>query len=587
MQFKQKECLMCTATLFANALDDEKIHKKYNLEEKTDGDFVVKVENHRKPLSLRGEKMDVIDRAIEQKLYMTDNPKLKDQTWQSFEKSAVTKKIWIFGAGRAAGLFWERYHSNLQIEGVIDNDERKHGKLLKDYVGITEGTPDGELIIKGADTLYEISAQDAVVVISSVRYYEDIAEQMEAIGIQNNFVMVIMEANENKNRLLTNIEQKKPGVSEEEAYAIKCIENPIEENKVLVYIGNYGSHGNQISRKLVKMNPDLDIVWIIENQEDKAPEGIRTVLAGNWKEYIRELETAHVWIYGDMIPQFAYKRHEQIYIQTKHWASITLKKFYWDLDNYLAISGMREHYLHNNKAIDYIFVGSRFDEESCRSGFDFTGECVHVGSPRTDVLFQSGVRAKVCSFYGIDTDKHIALYSPTFRAAGNGSVMGRMKHVSLDFKRIESALRKKFGGEWVIFLRVHPDVAMESPKVQKPSFVIDTSYYHDSQELVAASDITITDYSSIMFEPAFIGKPVFLYAPDKEEYVGKERELLIDYDSLPFPISESNDELIDAVAKFDYENYKKRVDGFLSFYGIHEDGHASERAAEFVVKLLQ
>ena len=489
--------------------------------------------------------MDVIDRAIEQKLYMTDNPKLKDQTWQIFERTAMTKKIWIFGAGRAAGMFWERYHSSLQIEGVIDNDERKHEKMLKDYVGITEGTPEGEILIKGADILNEISPQDVVIVISSVRYYEDIAEQMEAIGIQNNFAMVIMEANENKNRLLADIVQKKPEKLKEEDYAIKCINNPVEENKVLIYIGNYGSHGNQISRKLVEVNPDLDIVWIIENQEEKVPEGIRTVFAGNWKEYIRELETAHVWIYGDMIPQFAYKRQGQIYIQTKHWASITLKKFYWDLDYYLTIPGVRDHYLHNNKAIDYIFVGSEFDEKSCRSGFDFSGECVHVGSPRSDILFQSGIKEKVCSFYKISAETHILLYAPTFRAAGNGAVMGRMKHVDLDFERMEEALRKKFGGEWVIFLRVHPYVAVESAKVQKQAFVIDTSYYHDSQELVAASDITITDYSSIMFEPTFVGKPVFLYAPDREEYVGKERELLIDYDSLPFSISKNNDELID------------------------------------------
>ena len=65
------------------------------------------------------------------------------------------------------------------------------------------------------------------------------------------------------------------------------------------------------------------------------------------------------------------------------------------------------------------------------------------------------------------------------------------------------------------------------------------------------------------------------------------RDLLIDYESLPFDISESNDELIKCISDFNEDLYKKKVKKFLDSYGVHEDGHASERAAQFILKLIE
>lgn len=116
--------------------------------------------------------------------------------------------------------------------------------------------------------------------------------------------------------------------------------------------------------------------------------------------------------------------------------------------------------------------------------------------------------------------------------------------------------------------------------------MIDVSGYDDSQELVNACDLLISDYSSIMFEAALTGKPVLLFAPDKEQYIGEERELYIDYGALPFPIAETNAELWSMIGDFNYEAYKRKVASFLQQYGVHEDGHASERAAEFIMELV-
>jgi len=158
--------------------------------------------------------------------------------------------------------------------------------------------------------------------------------------------------------------------------------------------------------------------------------------------------------------------------------------------------------------------------------------------------------------------------------------------MDLDFEQLKCSLEARFGGEWKILLRLHPSIAMEASKLTLPEYVIDTSIYENSQELVAASEIMITDYSSIMFEPAFVNKPVFLYAPDRETYINEERELLLDYDELPFSIARSNEELVNEIKEFSVDMYEKNVKAFFAKYGVCEDGHASERAARFIMKLI-
>ncbi len=157
---------------------------------------------------------------------------------------------------------------------------------------------------------------------------------------------------------------------------------------------------------------------------------------------------------------------------------------------------------------------------------------------------------------------------------------------NLDFNILLTSLKQKWSGKWKIFLRLHPNVKMKSKYINHPKYVIDVSNYDDSQELVAASDILISDFSSIIFEQAYVLKPVFLYAPDKDTYERDDRELLLDYDSLPFPISTTNEELSEQILNFDEVEYKKNVQAFLDKYGVHEDGHASERAAKFIIEKL-
>lgn len=523
--------------------------------------------------------MRFLDQAIEEKLYETSEAALRAQTWKEFETAADKTPVYLFGTGEGADFALNACGNNVKFAGAVDNDTSKWDRGLCEYVSYPVGK---ELKVNSPDKLKEIS-KECVVLITSIRYCDDINAQLKEMGIRNIYSLLHMEANRRKEE---QTDTACDVVDEKKEYAKACLKKEISSKKVILARDGLGGHGKQIFLKLAEMRPDLDLVWITEKNISDVIDGVRIIAQSDWKAYIEELETAKVWIYGDMIPEFAVKRPEQIYIHVKHWASITLKSFYFHMTKHMETKSIYDYYRHNTDAMDYCMVGSDFDEDTCRSGFDFDGEFVRVGSPRSDVLFKEGVREKVYEKLSLRPDVHTVLYAPTFRSVNQKALIGHMRDVDLDFDMLRDALTNRFGGEWVILLRIHPDVAIESNKVETNSFVYNASYYDDSQELVAASDVLISDYSSIMFEPAFVNKPVFLYAPDADEYISNDRALLLDYYSLPFDIAKDNEELSNIIIGFDENNYLNDVKSFLNKYGVSEDGHSAERAAKFISELI-
>ncbi|MBQ6788417.1 MAG: CDP-glycerol glycerophosphotransferase family protein [Lachnospiraceae bacterium] len=372
-------------------------------------------------------------------------------------------------------------------------------------------------------------------------------------------------------------------------YMKQCMKYPIAERKIVFRTyANYADHEKYITEALIKQTDELDIVWLVSDAHTMVLQGVRLVYAGNRKQVIYEMVTAKIWVSDLPIFEYIEKRIGQIYIQTKHWASITLKKFYMDTRAFDNEPKKLALWKREQRMIDYILVGSEFDKESCRRGFGKNDGFVEVGSPRSDAMFQlEACRSKVCEQFKLASTCKILLYAPTycFDAEKENSVH-QSKNIEMDFERVRMALQHRFGGDWNILLRLHPSVRKEIRNMKLPDFIIDASEYVDSQELVAAADITVSDYSSIMFEPAFALKPVCLFATDMKEYIANEFELLIDYDTLPFPIAETNDELVRNIENFDKEVYEQNVTLFLDKYGVHEDGHASERAAQFISSLI-
>ena len=202
----------------------------------------------------------------------------------------------------------------------------------------------------------------------------------------------------------------------------------------------------------------------------------------------------------------------------------------------------------------------------CTSGLIYDGSILRTGIPRCDVLFnrREEMRRKYRERHGLCLDASILLYAPTFRG---GSQKGRRsvnaETGTMDFERLVHALEEKFGGTWYIFLRLHPQVANQAETImrrEQNDRLINASAYPDMNELLAASDMLITDYSSSAFESMLMKQPGFLFVEDEQEYVEDRGELMFQLEELPFPVAYDMDELGRQIADFDQSRYEERVE---------------------------
>lgn len=533
---------------------------------------------------------DAVQKAIE-KGY--NESELKYQNWEECQRECAGKKIVIYGLGNGIASFVRDYGMDISIDYVVDS--KKSGMSFADFCFVnTDELNRGKkknlatleaMIVEKPQMMQSLDLEKTVVIIVSLANYMEIYDMLISQGVKYCFSYLCMEANKRS-------KAEKKYLDPKMEFIHSCQMLPIKQELIAIQtIGGYCGHSRQVSEQLKRINHNYEFVWVVPNKkyEYHFPEGTQIVRQGT-PDFYRVMTIAKLWLFEEpLLPEIP-KRKGQFCVQLKHWASVTLKTFGHTLNvglPYYNEEFEKRLWKYNDDITDCYIVGSEFDERTVREGFLFTHECFYAGSPRSDLLFnKTDYKKVVCNKYNLNHNNKLCLYAPTFRY--DNDLEYAYDDTLLDFSILKDALERTFGGQWNILLRLHPRVQEMKKHVNSlPDFVTDVSTYMDSEELVAASDNMITDYSSIMFEPAFIKKPVFLYAPDLEKYLKEERSFLIDYNELPFPIAHNNDELVENIRKFSKDKYDKVLDAFFEEYGVHEDGHASERAAKFILELIK
>ncbi len=369
---------------------------------------------------------------------------------------------------------------------------------------------------------------------------------------------------------------------------------PINSKKIsfITFEGNggYCCNPRYISEQLQKEDETLNMVWLVNDVRKKFPNTIK-VVNNTFFNRAYHLATSKVWISNARMEYGTLKRKGQFYIQTWHGA-IAFKavgKLRGEL--FPKIARIVSEY--DSKLIDIVLSNSDWCTEKYTDMLLYDGVIKQTGSARCDVFFKN--RNQICKAvrekYNIPEQSKIVLYAPTFRG---GSQQGKRNiHVeepTIDFNRVVTSLEKKFGGEWWVFLRLHPQLAanLETMPINKnDANFIDVSTAYDMNEILAACDVFITDYSSSAFDAINGLIPVFIYADDLEEYVADRGELMWDMFSLPFSTATSNEHLERNILAFDKEKYDQSVKCFSEEYGVLEDGFASKRVADIVLNLME
>jgi len=365
---------------------------------------------------------------------------------------------------------------------------------------------------------------------------------------------------------------------------------PIKKNKIIMWsytFKEYSCNPKYLTEYIISKNDNFDIVWVFNKKmqlPDDFSEEIRIIRFFSLR-YLYEISTAKIIITNARINKnnFIFKRAKQYYIQTWH-GTIPFKKVEKD-----ALDNLSEYYkksiLKDSKKCDLITSGCKSSSDVYRNSFYYNGEILECGTPRIDFLFRenSHINKKVRDYYNIDKDKKILLYAPTFR---NGHALNIY---DIDYKILLKVLKSTYNTDWVILFRLHPNMKEESNKLDEFSNginYINASLYNDIQDLLIASDILITDFSSCMFDFLYLKKPCFLYASDYDDYINNNRGLYLDIKELPFDFAQNNNELVKNITNFKYNTYSDNSNAFLEKIGNFENGTACESIFNHIKEIL-
>lgn len=363
----------------------------------------------------------------------------------------------------------------------------------------------------------------------------------------------------------------------------------LQANKIVVdnFFGRgYGDNPKYIVEQLLKMNLDFDIVWIVDEQSAQGyfPEGIRLVKVHTPQEAY-EYSTAKVWIDNVKNHYKGNKQPGQFYLQTWH-GSVSLKKVEKAVGSALPTSYVEASKI-DSSMIDAMISNSSWQTNDYQNNFWYGGPVYEFGVPRNDIFFNQPNKTvkKVKDSLGINKDYQIILYAPTFR--NFKTIEEQKKLYSLNSKLIIKACEEKFGQKFILVERFHPAVASKMD-ITETGMLKNGNNYPDMQELLVATDILITDFSSSMFDFILKGNRVFLYTNDYEDYINNERALNFDIKrDIPFSFANTEEELIMNIKSYDEANESEKVNEMKEKLGISDDGHASERIAHLIVKQME
>lgn len=360
---------------------------------------------------------------------------------------------------------------------------------------------------------------------------------------------------------------------------------PIRSKKIFFnnYFGRgYGCNPKYIAEALHRLYPDYELVWEVRNDFNKDfPDYIRRVRYESPKA-LWERITSKVWVQNTRCTLTTSKRKGQFYLQTWHGA-IGVKRCEGDAGTKINPAFLKIA-KHDSPMIDLMISNSRFCTQVYERAFWYNGPIAEFGYPRNDLISEHAEEAiaRVRKHFGLKEGTKIFFYAPTFRKEA-----ALWDSSSLDIHRLLKNLKKKFGGEWICLLRLHPWAAAKcAGKVHFDESILDATYYPDIQELLAAADSMATDYSSCIFDFLISRKPAFMFAPDIQDYI-EERGLLFDPYQLPFSCAEDNDSLEKNVADYNEEDYLKKVNEFFQTHLLKDDGKASERVARLIAGLVE
>ncbi|MBV1849493.1 bifunctional glycosyltransferase/CDP-glycerol:glycerophosphate glycerophosphotransferase [Catellatospora tritici] len=285
-----------------------------------------------------------------------------------------------------------------------------------------------------------------------------------------------------------------------------------------------------------ELTPEVRGVWIVKaDRVADVPPGVDYVVENSWR-YFRVLARARWFINNVNFPDFVVKRKGSVHLQTHHGTA--LKSMGIDEMRY-ALTARKMNFGKLLKRVDrwdYSLAANTYSTEVWGRVYPSNYQSLEYGYPRNDILSTATAEdaAKVRAELGIRPDQKVVLYAPTHRDYAKG----------FDLQLDPLALAKALGPDGVVLMRAHYFYDRDASSVAAHPQVRDVSDHPSIEQLYLATDVLITDYSSVMFDFGVLDRPIVIYAPDWDVYRATRGTYFDLATEGPGPFCRSQDDLV-------------------------------------------
>jgi CDP-glycerol glycerophosphotransferase len=289
--------------------------------------------------------------------------------------------------------------------------------------------------------------------------------------------------------------------------------------------------------------------------------------------YLRYLASCSHLINNATFPSWFIRREGQKYLNT--WHGTPLKTLGKDIKgSFMERKNTARNFLQATHLISPNAHTTRVLVERYDVAGVLTARVAETGYPRVDPVLRLSAdeRSEVRERLGLKKGEPVVLYAPTWR--------GTLGSATLDLQMLSEAVTRLAGLKCQLVFRGHYFSEQQLEKLALPVTI--ASYDVDTSELLAVTDILVTDYSSILFDFLPLRRPIIYFAYDVDEY-SEQRGLYLRPEEVAGKVCSTVESLVDAVSNA-IEGGVVNVtayEGAIERFCPHDDGNATARAVRF------
>lgn len=359
---------------------------------------------------------------------------------------------------------------------------------------------------------------------------------------------------------------------------------PVKKNRVFCIMTHDEGEGSNVSiafRAMQKTDTGYSFSFLTQSEIREVESFSNTKCLINFflrKPY--ELARAEIILMDNVFLPYAYLRRRKGTKVVQLWHGTgTIKRFGQD-SNTGKLKTLEKR---ANSNITHLIVNSPAMKRLYAGAFGVDEAKVYaLGLPKSDEFFRRINDIKSCKNnpyrdaiyqkYGIPSDKKLILYAPTFR--------DNEEHNPRLLELLEE-LGQGLPEEYCLGLRLHPHIAHSFEKQELGRNICQLSFEKDVNSVLMATDILITDYSSIIFEYCLLKRPMIFYAYDFETFSDQGRGFYYNYEEfVPGPVAYRCSEVLDIIKNRAFQT--DRIDEFIRNHYQYTDGKATDRLLELL-----